>query len=168
MSDKRAAIIKLHREGKTNSEIIKLLKAPKLTVWHTVTRFKELNSIEDRPRSGRPRTFRNPKGMNAVRARIRHNPKRSMRIMALEMDMSEKTMRNIVKANLKFSPINLQTCHHLTNFQKEKRLARAKILLNKTKSGTDTREIIFFQVKKYSMSNQCLTDKMIVSLLSFL
>ena len=35
MSDKRAAIIELHRAGKTNSEIVKLLKAPRSTVLHT-------------------------------------------------------------------------------------------------------------------------------------
>ena len=44
MSDKRAAIIELHRAGKTNSEIVKLLKAPRSTVYHTVSRFKELQS----------------------------------------------------------------------------------------------------------------------------
>ena len=36
---KRAAIIELHRVGKTNSEILKLLKSPRSTVYYTVTRF---------------------------------------------------------------------------------------------------------------------------------
>ena len=53
MSDKHAAIIELHCTGKTNSEIVKLLKAPRSTVYHMVSRFKELQSAEDRPRSGR-------------------------------------------------------------------------------------------------------------------
>ena len=42
MSNKRAAIIELHCAGKTNSEIVKLLKAPRSTVYYTVSRFKEL------------------------------------------------------------------------------------------------------------------------------
>ena len=42
MSDKRAAVIELHRAGKTNSENVKLLKAPRSTVYHTISRFKEL------------------------------------------------------------------------------------------------------------------------------
>ena len=54
MSDKHAAIIELHRAGKTNFEIVKLLKAPRSTVYHTVSRFKELQSTENCPRSGRP------------------------------------------------------------------------------------------------------------------
>ena len=54
MSDKREAITELHRAGKNNSEIIKLLKVLKSTVYDTVNRFKELDTIEDRPRSDRP------------------------------------------------------------------------------------------------------------------
>ena len=53
MSAKRAAIIGLHCAGKTNSEIVKLLKAARLTVYYTVTRFQELKSTEDHPRCGR-------------------------------------------------------------------------------------------------------------------
>ena len=167
MSDRRAAIIKLHRTGKTNSEIIKLLKAPKSTVCHTVNRFKELNSNEDRLQSSRPRNSRTSKVINAVRARIWRNPKRSIMKMAREMDVSEKTVRNIAKTVLRFSPIKLQTCNHLTNIQKETTLARAKILLNTIKSGTDTREVILSD-EKYLMSKQCLTDKVIVFLLNLL
>ena len=121
MSDKRAAIIQLHRAGKTNSEILKLLKAPRSTVYHTVSRFKELQSTDDRPRSGRPRSSRTPKVINAVKARIRRNPKRSMRAMARDMNVSEKTIRNIVKIDLKMSSFKMQTRQYLTDLQKEKK-----------------------------------------------
>ena len=36
MSAKSEAIIELHRAGYTNSEIVKLIKAPKSIVHHTV------------------------------------------------------------------------------------------------------------------------------------
>ena len=49
MSNKRAAIIELHRVGKTEPEIVKLLKASRSTVYYTVRRFQELKSTEDRP-----------------------------------------------------------------------------------------------------------------------
>ena len=120
MSDKRAAIIELYRAGKTNSEILKFLKAPRSTVYHTVRRCKELQSTEDRPRSGRPRSCRTPKMINAVRARIRRNPKRSMKAMARDMNVSEKMIRNIVKTDLKMSAIKMQTRQHLTDLQKKK------------------------------------------------
>ena len=54
MNAKHAAIIELHRMGKTNSEIVKLLKAARSTVYYTVTRFRELKSTEDCPQHGRP------------------------------------------------------------------------------------------------------------------
>ena len=120
MSDKRAAIVELHCAGKTNSEIVKLLKAPRSTVYHTVSRCKELQSTEDHPQSGRPRSSLTPKMINAVRARIRRNPKRSMRAIARDMNVSEKTIRNIVKTDLKMSSLKMQTCQHLTDLQKKK------------------------------------------------
>lgn len=152
---KREAIIELHRAGKKNSEIVKLIKAPRSTVYHTVKRFNELGNAADRPRSGRPRTARTPKLVNAVKARVRRNPKRSMRRMARDMDVSEKNMRNVVKTDLKLSPLKMQTCQHLTDIQKEKRLTRAKILLNKLKDGTDTDEVIFSDEKLFTVEAIC-------------
>ena len=87
MTVKRAAIIELYRAGKTNSEIIKLLKAPRSTAYYTVTRFRALKSIEDYPRSGKPRCSRTPKAVNADRAQVRHNSKRYMRGMAHDMNV---------------------------------------------------------------------------------
>ena len=126
MSDKRAAIIELHRAGKTNSEIVKLLKAPRSTVYHTVSRFKKLQNTKDCPQSGRPRSSQTPKMINAVRARIRCNPKRSMRAMAHDMNVSEKTIRNIVKTDLKMLSPKMQICQHLTRPPKRKKTGSSK------------------------------------------
>ena len=120
MSNKRAAIIELHHTGKTNSEIVKLLKAPRTTVYHVVSRFKKLQSTGDRSQSRRPRSFQMPTMINAARARIRRNPKRSMKAMARDMNVSEKTIRNIGKIDLKMSSLKMQTCQHLTDLQKKK------------------------------------------------
>ena len=43
--------------ARQNSEIMKLLKAARSTVYYTVTRFQELKSTEDGPRCGRARSF---------------------------------------------------------------------------------------------------------------
>ena len=63
---KREAIIQLHFAGRTNSEIIKLLKVAKSIVYHVVNRFKELGTSEDRPRSERPCTAQTKKVIKAV------------------------------------------------------------------------------------------------------
>ena len=49
MSVKCVTIIELHHTGKTNSDIVKLLKALRSTVYYTVRRFQELKSTEDHP-----------------------------------------------------------------------------------------------------------------------
>ena len=49
----RQAIIQLHCAGKTNSQIVKLLKATKSTVRDAVMLYKELGTCSDWPRCGR-------------------------------------------------------------------------------------------------------------------
>ena len=66
-------------------------------------------------------------------AQIWRNPKRFMMGMACDMNVSDKMMRNTAKTVLKLSSLKMQTCQRLTDLQKEKRLDRAKILLNKLK-----------------------------------
>ena len=56
MSDKREAIVALHRAGKSGSAIAKTLSIARSTVWKTLTRFNERGDLADRSRSGRPRT----------------------------------------------------------------------------------------------------------------
>ena len=60
MSAKHETIIELHRTGYTNSEIVKLIEAPRSTVHQIVKRFKELGNAADQPRSGRPRRLLKP------------------------------------------------------------------------------------------------------------
>lgn len=54
--EQRCAVIELYKSGKQGSDIIKILKYPKSTIYDAIKRYKELGSIEDRDRSGRPRT----------------------------------------------------------------------------------------------------------------
>ncbi|KAI1700587.1 winged helix-turn helix domain-containing protein [Ditylenchus destructor] len=54
MSSKRAAITELYKQGQGVNNIARLLKMHKQSVIRAVSRFKELGTLEDRPRSGRP------------------------------------------------------------------------------------------------------------------
>ena len=67
------------------------------------------------------------------------------------MNMSEKTMRNIVKNDLGLLSLKMQTRHQLTDLQKEKRLVKAKNLLNKFKDDTGTDEIVFTDEKLFTV-----------------
>ena len=147
----RDAIIQLHCAGKTNPEIIKLLKAPRSTVWKVVKRYQDLGTTSDRPRCGRPRTARTPAKIKCIKERIRRNPKRSMRKMAKSLDMDEKSVRTIVKWDLKLSPFKMTNRQQLTDLQKQKRLDRSKILLNAMKDGTQAGEIVFSDEKMFTV-----------------
>ena len=82
--------------------------------------------------------WKTPKVVDAVRAQVRHNPKRLMRGIACDMNVSDKMMKNIVKTDLKLLSLKMQTFQRLTDLQKEKRLDQAKIHLHKFKAFTDT------------------------------
>ena len=148
---KRAAIIQLHRAGHSNSKIMKFLKAPKSTVCDTILRFQELGTMEDRDRSGRPRSARTPAKIKALRERIRRNPKRSLRKTAKDMNISHESVRTIVEQDLKMSPYKIRTRQLLTDLQKRKRKERAKILLNCLKGGTEKGKIVFSDEKLFSV-----------------
>jgi len=147
----REAIIQLHCAGKTNPEIVKVLKAPKSTVRDAVKRYQELGTTGDRPRCGRPRTARTPTKIKCIRERIRRNPKRSMRKIAKSLDIDEKSVRTIVKEDLKLSPFKMTNRQQLTDLQKQKRLDRSKILLNAMKDGTQAGEIVFSDEKMFTV-----------------
>ena len=70
---------------------------------------KKLATCSNRPRRGRPRTARTHFKIKVIRERIRRNPKRSMRKMARSLEIDEKSVRTIVKEDLKLSQADKQT-----------------------------------------------------------
>ena len=151
---KRQGIIELHKAGISIKKIINLLKVPKSTVYDALDRYKELDNAKDRPRSGRPISALTKENIKAVRERIRRNPKRSMRKMANQMKMDPKSMRTIVKTDLKLSPFKLRKSQHLTVLQKKKRVDRSRLLLNLMKSGMREEEIVFSDEKVFTVEAQ--------------
>ena len=77
-----------------------------------------------------------------------------MRKMARDMIMDSKSMRTIVKTDLKLSPLKLKKRQQLTVLQKRKRAERARLLLNLMKSGRPTGEIVFLDKKMFTVEAQ--------------
>lgn len=50
-----------------------------LFIRRTIKRLKKTGSVDDRKRSGRPRSVRTPRRIKAIQARMRRNPRRSQR-----------------------------------------------------------------------------------------
>jgi len=83
--ENRVAVITLHRCGKSDSEIFKLLKPLKISrnfVYRAIKRYKELWGVEVRDRSGRLKSVRAEAAIKTVRKRIRRNPLWKQKIMS--------------------------------------------------------------------------------------
>ena len=103
MNGQCQAIEFLYRNGKTASEIFRLLK-PKVSrfgVFKIIKRFKETGSFLPRVRNTPPRPIRTPTLIKIIKNKIKKNPKRTVRRLALEANVSRMTIHNILKKDLK-------------------------------------------------------------------
>lgn len=150
---KRAAVIALHREKKTPSEIFKLVKhlgIKRLFVYRTIKRFSETNSIADRARSGRSRSVRTPALVKAVRERIRRNPCHKKSLLAKQIEVSKRTMCRIINEDLRLKGYRRTTGHFLINELKRQRYLKAKALLRRH-ARNGHRRILFTDEKIFDV-----------------
>ena len=114
---KRDAIIGFHRAWTPILKIIKQLKLLKSTASDVVRRYKKLGKSKDRPKSGRPGSYRTKSNIKAIRERVRRNPKHSMKRMGPDFKIDPKSMSTIVKTDLKLSPLKLNKRQYLSVLQ---------------------------------------------------
>ena len=72
----RVTIIGLYKVGKNASQIYAILKPLKISerfVYRTLERYRDTGDVVDRDRSGRPRSVRTKKAVEAIRSRINRN-----------------------------------------------------------------------------------------------
>jgi inhibitor of nuclear factor kappa-B kinase subunit alpha len=148
--EKRGAVVALHNEGLSPSEISKRLEMDLSTVCKQIKRYKQLGTLEDRPRSGRPVTATTKKNKEIIRNRIRRNSQRSMRKMAKDLLISEGSVRKIVKTQLKLHPYKLSTAHHLTDQMKADRLKKVRKMKRLAAAGRH-RSILFTDEKLFTV-----------------
>src|SRR5215469_11913072 len=158
---KREAIILHHQLGKTNAEIVRLLKnanVNKMLVSRTIKRFAETGSTEKRRSSGRPRSKRTPAMVKALRSRIRRNPRWRQQKLALQMAVSRKTIQRALKIDLGLKALKRTTCHMLSVKQKKARVQKCRKLLKryalkKVKTILFTDEKLFSVEEKFNRQN---------------
>lgn len=138
----------MHKNGKSQKEIISALKLPQSTVSKAIKRYKELGTSEDRPRSGRPVTAATPKIIKSVRDRIRYNPNRSMRKMAKQLGISRRSIGRIVHNCLGMRSYVFANGHDLSDPKKcQVRVDCCKKLLKEKNFG----EILFSDEKIFTV-----------------
>ncbi|XP_059096817.1 uncharacterized protein LOC131891306 [Tigriopus californicus] len=153
----REAILSLHSEGETCQEIARTLsslKVTKSTAWYTIKRYKYTGSVENRPKSGRPRSIRTRKLIEATRSKIRRNPKRSIRKLASEAGVGRESMRKVIRKDLKMKAYHLQKRQLPSAAMVTKRLSRAKVLRDWMKAWPE-KSIIWTDEKNCTVEQAC-------------
>lgn len=135
---KRNLVIGLHLEGKSNVEIRRQLPNAKLTelfVIRTIKRFKQTGSITKRYGGGRRCTATGRRNVEIVRKRLARNSERSATQMATEMNISDRSVRRILKNKLDVKPFKRFRSQDLNALQRDKRFKRSKELLVMRRRG---------------------------------
>ena len=133
--EKRNAVILLLNSGLKNYSIAKRLQMSERTVQKIIKRYRDTGSVDDKPRSGRPKSACSSKNIKNIKDKIRRNPNRSMRQMAKEHKISKGSVRNIVKNNLKLHPYRIQKAQKPTEQANSSRVAKSKALITRLSNG---------------------------------
>ncbi|CAF3594855.1 unnamed protein product [Rotaria socialis] len=107
MNSDRLIVQKYFQRGLTGGQIFRHVKQLGITrngVYRTISRLRDTGSIQDRPRTGRPRTCRTKERIKRIREKIRRNPERSARKLAMEEDIDNRSMRRILQIDLGLIP----------------------------------------------------------------
>ncbi|KAA5709031.1 helix-turn-helix domain-containing protein, partial [Klebsiella pneumoniae] len=153
LKEDRVAVIALHRCGYAPIKIFNILKNLNITkrfVYRTIKRYNEDSSVDDRSRSGRPRSVRTPAVIKAVKARIQRNPKRKQKLLALQMGLSRTTVKRVLNEDLGLRAYRRKTGHRLNARLMDLRLKRCRALL-KRYAGKKYREILFSDEKFFTV-----------------
>ena len=121
MKEARFLIERYVERGLTGAQIFKLLKPHGIGrrfINRTIQRLRETGSVGDRQRSGRPRTVRTKERVKRVREKIRRNPERSQRKLAVEEKVSRSSIQRILKNDLMLRPYKKRVLHELSDEQK--------------------------------------------------
>uniref|UniRef100_A0A1I7XJT9 Paired domain-containing protein n=1 Tax=Heterorhabditis bacteriophora TaxID=37862 RepID=A0A1I7XJT9_HETBA len=150
----RTTIIHLNELGEKHIAIGKKLCVTRMTVHRTVKRYQELGTVEDHPRSGRPRSVNTSRIRKMVKKKILRDNKRSMRKMASDLNISPKSMRRIVKDELGFYPYKIRRAHMLTEKMKVNRYEKATKLLSIIQQGRAS-NVLFTDEKIFTVNSTC-------------
>lgn len=149
----RATVISLHMAGKKPVDIfrdIKCFGVSRNFVYYTIKRYKETNSLKDRHRSGRPRSVRTAANIKIIRERLRRNPCRTQKKLALQTNISRISVNRILKYDLKVKAYSRRKVHYLNDRLRKLRRERCPMLLKRH----DAKKILFTDEKIFTVEEK--------------
>ncbi|GFV99080.1 uncharacterized protein TNCV_1510581 [Trichonephila clavipes] len=107
-------------QGKRQCEIVRLLNVPRQIVSDAICRFEELGNDVRRLGSGRKRTVNISRNRKAIEKGVQRNLRVSMRQIARDMGISDRSVRRIAKMKLGLKPYKWRKVQLLTGTALEK------------------------------------------------
>ncbi len=140
--------------GTSQVDVAKSMGIPLSTIKSHWRLYKERGSTDDPPRTARPRSACTEDFATQVNTVIQDNPNTSIRALARQFNVSEYTMRTVVKKDLGLKSLAVVRAQQLTPAQRDGRRTKGRIILNKLKSDAAGKIIVYsdekdFHVDKY-------------------
>ena len=123
--------------GLSNKRVSKQLNVCIKTINKVIKRFEETGSTATKPIPGRKRGVRTKRLVDTIRKKLSRNPRRSIRQLAKDLQVSRRTVGRVVKKNLGLTSYKMQRRHLISSASKAKRLDRTKNILQETRSASD-------------------------------
>jgi transposase len=152
-------IVKALQAQKTVKDIVEELGVPCRTVYRIKDRLKTRGTTKRKTGSGRPLSVVTSGFIEKIKQRVKRNPVRTMRGMARELGVNEKSVRKAVKL-LGARSLARTKRFLLTESLKASRLARAKKILSMLKKNL---LLSCSRMRSILLSTQCPTHAMTVS-----
>ena len=146
---KRSAIIILARAGHSPSEIVKLTKLLKATVYRVYKYFKEEGKVDRKAHKLRSDSKRSPRFLAGLRRSIKANPSVSMTTHAKKGNVSLSTVSRAVNKNLGMTSYTRGRRHLITNKIKIMRAERCRKLLSFIKRHGPGKTFVFVDEKNF-------------------
>lgn len=157
-TSKRQQCAALLRAGLAPQQIQEQLGVGHTFVYKVKALLREGKSLEIAEKTGRPRSVRTNRRINAVSAAVAQEPKRNIRALARRFKVPLTSMHRIVRDDLGLNSRVQQSRPLLTADVKEKRLERATKLLNRLKKE-DAKRVRIFSDEKIFTTNAAVNRR---------
>jgi hypothetical protein len=163
----RATVISGLRAGRSVKDIVKFHNLKRTTVWDIKRRydaFIDAGGLPEDFSSERKTHSRRSDAMDvtivaSLQELVDQDPGRSMRSLARELGISEASVRNKMAQDIRYKSYAFRRGQFMNEATKERRLAKAKLLLNRLKKPATNGQLIFFSDEKNFSQDQKINRK---------
>ncbi len=157
-----AVIVSALRAGMSCSDIMRLHNIKSSTVYDVKNRFEAFVAAGGSPESFNIERKKHKRRSDCkaaaiaedVRAVVQRDPSKSMRALAAEMNVHERTIRRTMKEELRYKSYAMRKGQFMSEATKRRRFEKAKKMLSRLKHPAAADQLIFFSDEKNFTQDQ--------------